>query len=87
MTIDGTFRLGAFKTIEGFEWGVTELPANADGMRSNYASYFANAIAASDQGEKLEAVEEVPGLHHLAGGDGDLARRRSANCRRAVRRR
>jgi len=58
MTIDGTFRLGAFNTIKNFEWGVTELPANADGLRSNYASYFANAIGAKAEGEKLEAAEK-----------------------------
>lgn len=55
MTIDGTFRLGSFGEITDFEWGVTELPANADGMRSNYASYFANAIGAKTEGEELEA--------------------------------
>ena len=58
MTIDGTFRLGAFSSIDSFEWGVTELPANADGTRSNYASYFANAIGASAQGEELEAAQK-----------------------------
>lgn len=58
MTIDGTFRLGSFETIEDFEWGVTELPANADGMRSNYASYWANAITAKAEGEKLAAAEK-----------------------------
>jgi multiple sugar transport system substrate-binding protein len=58
MTIDGTFRLGAFKSIEGFEWGVTELPANAEGVRSNYASYFANAISSTASGEKLEAAKK-----------------------------
>jgi multiple sugar transport system substrate-binding protein len=58
MTIDGTFRLGAFGSIEGFEWGVTELPANADGVRSNYASYFANGIGAGASGEKLEAAKK-----------------------------
>ncbi|NEX47216.1 extracellular solute-binding protein [Pseudotabrizicola algicola] len=57
-TVDGTFRLGSFRTIEDFEWGVTELPANADGLRSNYASYFANAIGAGAQGEELEAAEK-----------------------------
>ncbi|HWJ87442.1 MAG TPA: extracellular solute-binding protein [Pelagibacterium sp.] len=57
MTIDGTFRLGAFSSTP-FEWGVTELPANADGLRSNYASYFANAIGAMAEGEKLEAAEK-----------------------------
>jgi multiple sugar transport system substrate-binding protein len=58
MTVDGTFRLGAFRGIEGFEWGVTELPANADGLRSNYASYFANAIGARAEGERLEAAQK-----------------------------
>ncbi|MBW7921102.1 MAG: extracellular solute-binding protein [Rubellimicrobium sp.] len=58
MTIDGTFRLGAFGGIEDFEWGVTELPANNDGMRSNYASYFANGIGAGAEGEELEAAEK-----------------------------
>ena len=33
MTIDGTFRLGAFGAIKDFEWGVTELPASADGKK------------------------------------------------------
>lgn len=56
MTVDGTFRLAAFNTIKDFEWGVTELPANAEGVRSNYASYFANGISASAKGEKLEAA-------------------------------
>lgn len=58
MTIDGTFRLGSFRTITDFEWGVTELPANADGVRSNYASYFANAIGGKVEGEKLEAAQK-----------------------------
>ncbi|ODT66885.1 MAG: ABC transporter substrate-binding protein [Pelagibacterium sp. SCN 63-23] len=57
MTIDGTFRLGAFSS-NPFEWGVVELPANADGMRSNYSSYFANAIGATAQGEELEAAQK-----------------------------
>ena len=56
MTIDGTFRLGSFADITDFEWGVAELPANADGLRSNYASYFANGIGAGAEGEELEAA-------------------------------
>ncbi|KAA9385476.1 MULTISPECIES: extracellular solute-binding protein [Neorhizobium] len=58
MTIDGTFRLGSFKSIKDFEWGVTELPANAQGVRSNYASYFANGISAKTKGEELEASKK-----------------------------
>ncbi|RVV97568.1 extracellular solute-binding protein [Mesobaculum littorinae] len=56
MTIDGTFRLGSFNSIEDFEWGVAELPANDEGVQSNYASYFANAIGSSAEGEELEAA-------------------------------
>ncbi|MCZ0962548.1 extracellular solute-binding protein [Paracoccus benzoatiresistens] len=56
MTIDGTFRLGSFREIDGFEWGVAELPANAEGLRSNYASYFANGIGAGAEGEELQAA-------------------------------
>lgn len=57
MTIDGTFRLGTFASNE-FNWGVTELPANADGTRSNFASYFANGISSSTSGEELAASEK-----------------------------
>jgi multiple sugar transport system substrate-binding protein len=57
MTIDGTFRLGAFAD-NPFEWGVVELPADANGMRSNYSSYFANGIGATAEGEELEAAQK-----------------------------
>lgn len=58
MTVDGTFRLGAFGGIKNFEWGVAELPADAEGKRSNYASYWVNAITTKAQGEKLEASKK-----------------------------
>ncbi|MFK4824311.1 extracellular solute-binding protein [Paenochrobactrum sp. BZR 588] len=85
MTIDGTFRLGSFRTIEGFEWGVTELPANAEGVRSNYASYFANGIGSGVTGEKLVAAEKF--LNYISSPEameiwleevGELPARRSA---------
>jgi len=57
-TVDGTFRLGSFKPITDFEWGVTELPANAEGVRSNFASFFANGISADVTGEKKAAAEK-----------------------------
>tara|TARA_R110002020_G_scaffold455985_1_gene672241 strand:- start:1687 stop:2964 length:1278 start_codon:yes stop_codon:yes gene_type:complete len=57
MTIDGTFRLGAFAD-NPFEWGVVELPADANGMRSNYSSYFANGIGATSTGEELVAAQK-----------------------------
>lgn len=85
MTIDGTFRLGSFGEIKDFEWGVTELPANADGVRSNYASYFANAIGARTEGEELAA--SVKFLQYISSPEameiwldvvGELPARRSA---------
>ena len=57
MTIDGTFRLGSFGEIKDFEWGVTELPEH-NGVRGNYASYWANAITSKAEGEKLEAAKK-----------------------------
>ncbi|GGH22148.1 sugar ABC transporter substrate-binding protein [Alsobacter metallidurans] len=58
MTIDGSFRLGAFGNIKGFEWGVAELPAGPDGKRFNFASYWVNAITTKATGEKLEASKK-----------------------------
>lgn len=85
MTIDGTFRLGAFRSITDFDWGVAELPANAEGVRSNYASYFANGIGSGATGEKLEAAEKF--LAYISSEDamkvwldvvGELPARRTA---------
>jgi multiple sugar transport system substrate-binding protein len=56
MHIDGSFRIGALAETRGLNWGVTELPANGDGMRSNYASYWVNAITTKAEGEKLDAA-------------------------------
>lgn len=56
-TIDGSFRIGSFKPITDFEWGVTELPT-ANGVKSNFASYFANGISADATGEKKAAAEK-----------------------------
>ena len=58
MTVDGTFRLGSFGGIKTFEWGVTELPAGPDGKRSNFASYWVNAITTKPTGAKLEAAKK-----------------------------
>lgn len=57
-TVDGTFRLGSFKPITDFTWGVVELPAGPDGTKSNFASYFANGISADVSGEKKAAAEK-----------------------------
>ena len=58
MTIDGSFRLGSFDAVRGLKYGVAELPAGPDGTRSNYASYWVNAITTKAQGEKLEASKK-----------------------------
>lgn len=56
MHIDGSFRIGALADIRGLKWGVTELPANAEGERSNYSSYWVNAITTKAEGEKYDAA-------------------------------
>ena len=56
MHIDGSFRIGSLDKTRGLEWGVTELPANADGERSNYSSYWVNAITTKAEGEKYDAA-------------------------------
>ncbi|HEY5796945.1 MAG TPA: extracellular solute-binding protein [Bosea sp. (in: a-proteobacteria)] len=58
MTIDGSFRLGGFGAIKAFEWGVAELPTSADGKKSNFASYWVNAITTKPTGPKLEAAKK-----------------------------
>ncbi len=52
MTIDGSFRLGAFDGQRGLDYGVAELPGR-DGIKSNYASYWVNGITSKAKGEKL----------------------------------
>ncbi|MEX0319816.1 MAG: extracellular solute-binding protein [Ruegeria sp.] len=56
MHIDGSFRIGSLNGTRGLKWGVTELPANADGTRSNYSSYWVNAITTKAEGEKYDAA-------------------------------
>ena len=56
MHIDGSFRIGSLNKTRGLKWGVAELPANADGERSNYSSYWVNAITTKAEGEKYDAA-------------------------------
>jgi multiple sugar transport system substrate-binding protein len=56
MHIDGSFRIGALADIRGLDWAVAELPAGPDGTRSNYASYWVNAITTKAEGEKYDAA-------------------------------
>lgn len=56
MHIDGSFRIGSLDGTRGLEWGVAELPANAEGARANYSSYWVNAITTKAEGEKYAAA-------------------------------
>ena len=56
MHIDGSFRIGSLNKTRGLKWGVAELPATADGTRSNYSSYWVNAITSKAEGEKYDAA-------------------------------
>lgn len=59
MMIDGSFRIGDVKEGASFDWGVTTLPVREEGgLKSNFASYWTNAIATGVSGEKLEASEK-----------------------------
>lgn len=53
--IDGSFRIGSLADVRGLKWGVAELPAGSDGVKSNYASYWVNAITSKSEGEKFDA--------------------------------
>ncbi len=56
MHIDGSFRIGALNSTRGLDWGVAELPAGPDGIKSNYSSYWVNALTTKAEGEKREAA-------------------------------
>ncbi|MBT8457620.1 MAG: extracellular solute-binding protein [Alphaproteobacteria bacterium] len=56
MHIDGSFRIGSLNNTRGLNWGVSELPATSDGTRSNYSSYWVNAITTKAEGEKYDAA-------------------------------
>ncbi len=56
MHIDGSFRIGSLNGVRGLKWGVTELPATSDGVRSNYSSYWVNGITTKAEGEKYDAA-------------------------------
>ncbi len=56
MHIDGSFRIGSLNKTRGLKWAVTELPATGEGMRSNYSSYWVNAITTKAEDEKYDAA-------------------------------
>lgn len=54
MNIDGSFRIAALKRA-GLNFGVAELPEH-NGIKSNFASFWANAITKNAAGQKLDAA-------------------------------
>lgn len=56
MHIDGSFRIGSLNKTRGLKWAVAELPAGPDGLKSNYSSYWVNAITTKAEGEKYDAA-------------------------------
>lgn len=54
MTIDGSFRLGTLDANKSLDYGVAELP-EYNGIKSNFASFWAHGITTNATGEKLEA--------------------------------
>ncbi len=56
MHIDGSFRIGALERTRGLPWRVAELPAGPDGIRSNFASYWVNAITTKADAERYDAA-------------------------------
>lgn len=55
MTIDGSFRLGNFNKLKDtLHYGVAELP-EMNGVKSNFASFWANGITSTTKGKQLDA--------------------------------
>ncbi len=55
ITIDGSFRLGNFNKLKDtLHYGVAELP-EMNGVKSNFASFWANGITSTTKGKQLEA--------------------------------
>ncbi len=57
LCVDGSFRVGAYASLRGLEFGVAELPIHND-RKSNYASYWVNGISARATGAKLDAAQK-----------------------------
>jgi len=55
LLVNASFLVGALQGTRGLDWGVTELPAR-NGIRANYASYWANALVAGRSGARRDAA-------------------------------
>jgi len=54
MTIDGSFRIGTLDKLENLNYGIAEVPSH-HGIKSNFASFWANGITSFTEGKQLEA--------------------------------
>lgn len=54
MTIDGSFRIGTLDKLENLSYGIAEVPSH-NGIKSNFASFWANGITSFTEGKQLEA--------------------------------
>jgi multiple sugar transport system substrate-binding protein len=66
LLINASFLVGTLQATKGLDWGVGDLPER-NGIRANYASYWANALVAGSTGAKREAALKF--LHFITSDD------------------
>ena len=54
MFVSGSFALGTLDSVDGLNYGTAELPS-MNGIKSNFASFWANGITSFTEGKELEA--------------------------------
>ena len=54
MYIDGSFRIGTLNKLKNLDYGIAELPSH-NGIKSNFASFWANGITRNTKGKELAA--------------------------------
>jgi multiple sugar transport system substrate-binding protein len=55
LLVNASFLVGALQATKGLDFGAAELPAH-NGVRANYASYWANALVSGRTGARREAA-------------------------------
>jgi len=60
MIVDGSFAIGSVKAAAQFDWGVAELPTLANGVKSDFGSFWMNGLTpnAFTDPAKLEAASK-----------------------------
>jgi multiple sugar transport system substrate-binding protein len=66
LLINASFLVGTLQATKGLDWGVGDLPER-NGIRANYASYWANALVAGGAAAKREAA--IKFLHYITADD------------------